>query len=265
MNRYPEKMEKRLLVVKHVEQEGPGYIGDLFAADGWDVQIADLFRGATLPHDLADIGGIVILGGPMSVYEEEAYPFLKDEELLITKALIEEVPVLGICLGAQLIVKTCGARITRSPKKEIGWFTVMKTPEGMKDNLFRGNPQHMTVFQWHEDTFDVPDDGVLLARGRVCRNQAFKVGHNAYGLQFHIEVTPEMVEAWMRDENGIDVKKIIRDGKKIMEDFADQGKRVITNFKRIVESSLRYRKVITQFVNDQKWSGRRQINWWEAV
>lgn len=123
----------------------------------------------------------------------------------------------------------------------------------------------MTVFQWHEDTFDVPDDGVLLAKGRVCRNQAFRVGHNAYGLQFHIEVTPEMVEAWMRDEKGIDVNKMIRDGRKILESFSDQGKRIITNFKKIVESSLQYRKIITRFVNESRWSERRQINWWEAV
>lgn len=258
-------MEKRLLVVKHVEQEGPGYIAELFAADGWEIQITDLSCGAVLPHDLDDIGGIVIMGGPMNVYEEEAHPFLKDEESFVRRALIDEVPVLGICLGAQLLAKTCGARITRSLKREIGWFTVTKTQEGLKDPLFRGNPQRMTVFQWHEDTFDVPDDGVLLATGRVCRNQAFRVGPNAYGIQFHIEVTPEMVEAWMRDEKGIDVNKIIRDGRKILESFSDQGKRIITNFKKIVESSLQYRKIITRFVNESRWSERRQINWWEAV
>lgn len=123
----------------------------------------------------------------------------------------------------------------------------------------------MTVFQWHEDTFDVPDDGVLLAKGRTCRNQAFKVGHNAYGLQFHIEVTQEMVETWMRNEDGINMKKIVRDGKKIMESFADQGKRVITNFKRIVESSLRYRNIITRFANEGRRSKQQRINWWEAV
>lgn len=259
-------MEKRLLIIKHAEHEGPGCIADLFSEDRWSVEILELSgTGIQLPNDLDDIGGIVILGGPMNVYQEDAYPFLKDEESLVRRALIDEVPLLGICLGAQLIAKTCGAAITKSPKKEIGWFTVMKTPEGMKDNLFRGNRQHMTVFQWHEDTFDLPDDGVLLAKGRVCTNQAFRVGHNAYGLQFHIEATSEMVETWMRNENEIDVKKILRDGRKIMEGFADQGKRVINNFKRIVESSLRYRRVIARFADENRWSEQRQINWWEAV
>ncbi len=256
-------MEKELLVIKHVEQEGPGYIADLFADDGWAVETLHLSgAGAALPDDLDDIGGIVIMGGPMNVYQEDAYPFLKKEESFIRRALIDEVPVLGICLGAQLIAKTCGARITRSPQKEIGWCTVTKTREGMNDNLFRGNPQRMTVFQWHEDTFDLPGDGVLLAKGRVCTNQAFRVGHNAYGLQFHIEATPEMVEAWMRDERGIDVARIIRDGKKIVERFADQGKRVITNFKRIVESSLQYRKVISKFIDEDTLPEQRPEDWW---
>ena len=258
-------MEKRLLVVKHVEQEGPGYIAELFSADGWEIQTADLSGGAVLPHDLDDIGGIVIMGGPMNVYDEETYPFLKEEESFIRRALIDEVPILGICLGAQLLAKTCGASVARSPKREIGWFTVAKTQEGLKDSLFRGNPQRMTVFQWHEDTFDVPDDGVLLAKGRTCMNQAFRVGHNAYGLQFHIEVTPEMLETWMRDAKGVNVKKMIRDGGKIMESFTDQGKRVITNFKRIVDSSLRYRDIITRFAKESRRPQQRRINWWETV
>ncbi|MBP7529620.1 MAG: type 1 glutamine amidotransferase [Syntrophorhabdaceae bacterium] len=256
-------MEKRLLVIKQVEEEGPGYIADLFLDDGWNVEVLELSgAGTNLPHDLDDVGGIVVLGGPMNVYQEDAYPFLRNEESFIRRALIDEVPLLGICLGAQLVAKTCGARITRSPKKEIGWSTVMKTREGMDDNLFRGNPQHMTVFQWHEDTFDVPDDGVLLAKGRVCPNQAFKVGHCAYGLQFHIEVTPEMVEAWMENERGIDVARIIRDGRKIMGSFADQGKRVITNFKRIVESSLQSRKVVARFMDEGSWPEQGQEDWW---
>ena len=244
-------MDKKLLIRKQVEQEGPGCIADLFSEDGWTVEVLDMSgRGAPLPHDLDGFGGIVILGGPMNVYQEDAYPFLKDEETLIRRALIDEVPLLGICLGAQLIAKTCGAAVMRSPKKEIGWFTVTKTLEGMKDSLFRGNPQHMTVFQWHEDTFDLPGDGVLLAKGRACANQAFRIGHSAYGLQFHIEATPEMVESWMRHEREVDVKRVLRDGRRIMEIFADQGKRVVTNFRRIAESSLQYRRVISRFVDE---------------
>lgn len=259
-------MEKKLLIIKQVEQEGPGCIADLFSEDGWTVETLEMSgAGTPLPHDLDDIGGIVILGGPMNVYQEEAYPFLKEEESLIRHALIDEVPLLGICLGAQLIAKTCGAAVMRSPKREIGWFTVTKTSEALKDSLFRGNPQHMTVFQWHEDTFDLPGDGVLLAKGRVCANQAFRVGHSAYGLQFHIEATPEMVESWMRDEKEIDVKKVLRDGRRIMETFVDQGRRVVTNFRRIVESSLRYRRTIARFVDERRWLEQRQINWWEAV
>lgn len=252
-------MEKILLVVKHVEQEGPGYIGDLFAADGWAIETVELSGAAVFPRSLEGIGGVVILGGPMNVYEEEAYPFLKDEESFIRRALIDEVPILGICLGAQLLAKTCGARITRSPQKEIGWSTVTKTSYGMEDSLFRGNPQRMTVFQWHGDTFGLPDEGVLLAKGRVCKNQAFRVGHNAYGLQFHIESTPEMIEVWMREEKGVDVKRIINTGSEIIESFTEQGKRIVANFKKIVESSLQCRNVIYHFVDGRKMTGKRQI------
>lgn len=259
-------MEKMLLVIKHVEQEGPGYIGDLFTAEGWGMEVLEMSRGtAALPVTLDDVGAVVILGGPMNVDEEEAYPFLRREESLIRRALIDGVPLLGICLGAQLIAKTCGARVKRLPRSEIGWFTVHKTIDGMKDNLFRGNPRYMTVFQWHEDTFDMPVNGVLLVRGTVCRNQAFKVAHNAYGLQFHIEATPEMIGEWMGRVEGVYGRKAIREGEKIMDVFIEQGKRVISNFKKIVESSLIYRKVITGFVEDQERSGRRKINWWEAV
>lgn len=257
-------MEKHILILKQVEQEGPGLIENIFAANGWGIKTVELSRGEKLPSDFDETGALVVLGGPMNVYEENKYPFLKDEESLIMKALIEEIPVLGICLGAQLLAKTCGARVKKAPLKEIGWYRVEKTSDGKKDTLFNKSPDHIKVFQWHEDTFDMPEGAVLIAEGKDCKNQGFRVGQNAYGLQFHIEVTEDMIQGWFHsEEKEALVEKILRDTKKIMENYQIGAKQIILNFMRIAESSLRLRRVIKLFVEDGKTTKKRQpALWW---
>ena len=209
-------MEKQILIIKQVEQEGPGLIEDIFVESGWSIKTVELSQGEKLPSGFDETGALVLLGGPMNVYEEKKYPFLKEEESLIRKALVEEIPVLGICLGAQLLAKTCGAQVKKAPQKEIGWYKVEKTDDGKKDVLFNTGADRIQVFQWHEDTFDVPEGAVLLAEGKDCKNQAFRVGQNAYGLQFHIEVTEDMIRDWFQsgEEKAI-VEKILRDTRKV--------------------------------------------------
>ncbi len=190
--------------------------------------------------DLDSAAGIVMLGGPMNVYQEEEYPFLKKEDLFIKGVLREEIPFLGICLGSQLLAKACGAAVTKSPEKEIGWYDVQLTEEGQQDELFHGLGQTLSVFQWHGDTFAVPDNGILLATGRPCRNQAFRVGRCAYGLQFHPEVTAAMVRTWSEEEG-------ISFGGGLIEEeaaaqragFERQAQRLSDNFTRVVASSVR--------------------------
>ena len=259
-------MEKHILIIKQVEQEGPGLIEKIFAADGWVLRTVELLHGEKLPSDFDETGALVVLGGPMNVYEEKQYPFLKEEELLIRKALIEEVPVLGICLGAQFLAKTCGARVKKAPHKEIGWYKVEKTGDGKKDALFTTGPDRIQVFQWHEDTFDVPEGAILLAEGKDCKNQAFRVGQNAYGLQFHIEVTEDMIQNWLQSgqEEAV-VEKILRDTKKVWENYHTEAKRILLNFMRIAESFLRLRQVIKLFVEEGKETKRRKpALWWSA-
>ncbi len=162
-----------------------------------DLNIVDLSKADLLPSDLSDIKAVISLGGPMNVYEEDKFPFLKDEDKLLKEALRNEIPILGVCLGAQLLAKASGAKVVKAKEKEIGWHEVKLTAEGKIDPLFAGFPPELKVFQWHEDTFDIPLEGILLAGSKVCPNQAFRVGENAYGLQFHLEVAPDMIESWI--------------------------------------------------------------------
>jgi GMP synthase-like glutamine amidotransferase len=258
-------MDKTILIVKHIEQEGPGLIGQFFRDDGWELRTIELGNGEKLPDSLHDISAVIILGGPMNVDEEDLYPFLKEEEKLIRKALIEEIPMLGICLGAQLIAKTCSAAVTKASEKEIGWYHVTLTEEGQKDSLFRGLPKNIPVFQWHEDTLELPANGVLLAQSKKCRNQAFRIGNNVYGLQFHVEVTDDMIEAWMKDEAGkVNIEKIMSDTQRVRDDFEQQAKQIFLNFKSLVESELRIKRVMELFVEDEKKAKKKKLLWWDT-
>lgn len=185
-----------VLIIKHVNIEGPGLIEDVLAQQKISYQTVDLYLGTPLPK-IEDFSHIIILGGPMNVYEEGQYPFLRDEDLLIKEAIQRGRAILGICLGAQLIAKALGAKIIKAPAKEIGWFDVLLTEEGSRDSLFSNLPKIFSVFQWHEDTFEIPRGGRWIATSNPVSHQAFRYGGNVYGLQFHLEVTEKMVREWM--------------------------------------------------------------------
>jgi GMP synthase (glutamine-hydrolysing) len=253
-------MNEQILVVKHVEDEGPGLLGDYFTDLGWDVNLIEAFRGDNPPANLDDLSGVVILGGPMNVYEEEAYPFLRSEERFIKRVLSEEVPFLGVCLGGQLLAKACGARVTRSPHEEKGWFEVKLTSAGLRDSLFRGLPDKLSVFQWHQDTFAVPETADLLATSQLCRNQAFRIGNAAYALQFHLEMTPEMVRSWAEAESAVDVGLIEEEGANRWLGFREQSTIVLGNFQRLMESSGRVKRTVRLFVETPQ--SRSPHLWW---
>jgi len=187
-----------ILVLQHIACEGPGLLAPILEARGLSLRTAHLGKDGPVP-DVASYQGLVVLGGPMNVDEEERYPFLRDEVRAIQQALRLGVPILGVCLGAQLLAKALGARVYPAREKEIGFSRVRLTEEGGRDPLFRTQGQFMTVFQWHGDTFDLPRGAVNLAASAVCPHQAFRYGRSAYGLQFHLEVTPGMVASWARE------------------------------------------------------------------
>jgi len=134
----------------------------------------------------------------MNVYEEAEYPFLRQEDELIREVVARGTPYLGVCLGAQLLAKALGARVYPNQVPEVGFHEVELTPSGRHSPLFSGFPGRFWAFQWHEDTFDMPEGAQRLATGLYCRNQAFRYGTNAYALQFHLEATPEMIADWCR-------------------------------------------------------------------
>jgi GMP synthase-like glutamine amidotransferase len=184
----------RVLVIMHVESEGPGVFGELLQAAGAEVRVARLHLGAVLPEP-RELDAVLSLGGPMNVYEEQRFPFLRDETRFLQAAAARDLPVLGICLGAQMIAKAAGAAVTKNLIEEIGWSSVSLTGEGLVDPLFRGLPAVLPVFQWHGDTFGIPEGGALLATGENCRHQALRF-RRSYGLQFHLEAERALLAEW---------------------------------------------------------------------
>ena len=192
-----------VLAFRHVPFEGVGRAGPVLAARGFAVEYVDLYRpDAPLP-DISQAAALIFLGCPMSA--NDSYPYLQREIGFIRAAVERRQPVLGICLGAQLTARALGAAVHRSPEKEIGWFDIHPTAEGARDPLFSVLEPTETVFHWHGETFDLPSGASRLAYSAACPNQAFRAGPNVYGLQFHLEVTPEMIADWCcQDENAPD-------------------------------------------------------------
>jgi GMP synthase (glutamine-hydrolysing) len=186
------------LVLMHVANEPAGTLSEDLAAAGVSVRTVRLYAGEALPGDVAEVDLIVSMGGPLNVYEEDQYPFLAPEVAFLAKGLAADVPMLGVCLGAQMIARAAGARVVRSPEPEVGWGTIRLTEAGAADPLLGDWPKSLRVLQWHDDMFELPAGAALLATADACPNQAFRLG-NAYGLQFHVEATCEMAAAWFAD------------------------------------------------------------------
>ena len=187
----------RALVLQHVAVEGPGRLAPYLEARGWQLETVALHTGARPPEDARGYQAIIVMGGPMGVYDEAEYPFLRTEHHFLRRAIAQDVPLLGICLGSQLLAKALGARVYRNPQKEIGWYTVDLTPAGAADPLFAGLASPVPVFQWHGDAFDLPTGAIALASSPLCAHQAFRYGERVYGLLFHLELTPAMIQTWM--------------------------------------------------------------------
>jgi GMP synthase-like glutamine amidotransferase len=196
----------RIAAFRHVPFEGLGLLEASLQARGVSIEYVDSYRlGARWPR-AEDFAALVFLGGPMSVNDELSY--LRREMEIVREAVAREQPVLGICLGAQLIAKSLGAAVYRNSRKEIGWFPVEFTEAAADDPLFSGLREE-TVFHWHGETFDLPPGAELLASSALCRHQAFRVKSFIYGLQFHLEVTPFMVSDWcLQNENCGDVREL---------------------------------------------------------
>ena len=186
-------MAKNILVIQNIGCEHLGNLAKLFELDGFNVTILNS-QNDLIPTDLISYSGIIILGGPMSVYDNYAY--LKNEQKLIKKAVDMNIPTLGICLGSQLIAEAMGGKVYPGNLKEIGWHDIEITENGSRD-IFNGIATlKNTVFQWHGDTFELPESAIILAKSDTYV-QAFRI-KTAIGIQFHIEVDESMIDEWIR-------------------------------------------------------------------
>jgi GMP synthase-like glutamine amidotransferase len=181
----------RAHVFQHVPFEGLGSIEPWLRARRAAVSFTRFYESAALPA-LGDIDLLIALGGPMSVNDEDVLPWLRSEKQFVASAIAAGKPVLGICLGAQLIASALGARVYPGPQKEIGWFPVFAAEAGAR--AF-GLPAEFLAFHWHGETFDLPPGATPLCRSAACANQAFSVGPRALALQFHLETTPASADA----------------------------------------------------------------------
>ncbi|HEY3069685.1 MAG TPA: type 1 glutamine amidotransferase [Gaiellaceae bacterium] len=186
----------RCLVLQHIACEPPGSYEDVLHERQITVDRVELDEGEALP-DWRQYDLIVAMGGPMSANDDAQLPWLAEEKAAIRDAVGAGIPYLGVCLGAQLLAASLGARVYPGPAPEVGVLPVSLTDEGRADPVFSVLPREFATLQWHGDTFDLPEDAVLLIRSPAYPNQAFRVG-SAYGVQFHLEVSASMAAEWAR-------------------------------------------------------------------
>ncbi len=188
-----QKRSLRIHYLQHVPFEGPGFIESWALVRNHRLTSTRLYDGQRLPG-VEKLDWLIVLGGPMNVYEHDRYPWLAREKRFIGEALHGEKVVIGICLGAQLLANVLGAKVMRNPGLEIGWHTVEKTEQASRSALSGFFPERFPAFHWHGDTFEIPHGAVHLARSSACENQAFAFGSRVVGFQFHLESTRESVE-----------------------------------------------------------------------
>jgi GMP synthase (glutamine-hydrolysing) len=172
--------------LQHVSFEGLGCIEPWLAEKNHEVSCTRFRAGDRLP-DTEAVDGLIVMGGPMGVYDEDIYPWLADEKAFIKDVIAQDRPVLGICLGAQLIAEVLGSNVWKNEQPEIGFFPMT----GKKVSSHWKLPDEFTAFHWHGDTFGIPDGAMHLASSKACRNQAFIYKNKVLALQFHLETTPE--------------------------------------------------------------------------
>jgi GMP synthase (glutamine-hydrolysing) len=235
-------LHKKILCIQNIACETLGTLEGLLRSEGYGISKIQASKDP-IPRSAKELSAIIILGGPMSVYDGIKY--LNEEQILIRDAIQRKIPTLGICLGSQLIAGAIGGTVYKGVKKEIGWYRVSLTEKGL-NSLFKGfNKTHFRVFQWHGDTYTLPPKTEILAYSNLYP-QAFRFGA-AYGLQFHLEVTAEMIRSWIEEYNKeisderLIIEKILPTSNNEIQDLERKCHRVWSNFSRIISESSEIR------------------------
>lgn len=225
----------RIHYLQHVAFEGLGYIETWANQNKYPLTSTRYYESWKLP-ELSAFDWLIIMGGPMGVYDENKFFWLSEEKAFIEKTIRANKTVIGICLGAQLIATALGARVYPNTKKEIGWFPVTKTTASENHFLFKDLPDTCPVFHWHGDTFDLPDGAVHLLQTSICPHQAFIWNKKVLGLQFHLEVTPQTLTSMIDNCR-----------QELIRDTFVQNEKEISNCSGLCESSNLYLKnILTQ-------------------
>ncbi|MEP0826527.1 MAG: type 1 glutamine amidotransferase [Nitrososphaera sp.] len=227
----------KILSIQNISCETLGALEQLFRSDGFEIETINAQQGGTVPATSKGYAAVVVLGGPMAVYDNLSY--LQKEQDLIKDSIKNNTPVLGICLGSQLIAQAAGGKVYKGGKKEIGLSSVYITPASSND-IFRGvTDKTIRVFQWHGDTYDLPSNAKMLAYSDLYP-QAFRIG-SAVGVQFHLEVDKPMIESWIREYNAeIEAEQIepanLLPSPNDLEELSARCRTVYNNFTRVLKS-----------------------------
>ncbi|MEE2962161.1 MAG: type 1 glutamine amidotransferase [Myxococcota bacterium] len=218
---------KRILVFQHVPYEPLGTLDPLLKKAGFRIRYVNFSREPKANPSIEKYDGVVALGGPMNVGQVEDYPHLATEIRVLQKCIANEMPILGICLGAQLLSKALGGKVTPNPQREVGWYDVTLTEEGQKDPLLKHLEVSHPIFQWHGDTFSIPPGATHLATTSTCTNQAFRYKDNIYGFQFHLEVDQSLIGRWLNTPRYVEEMKSCNSCKTPEEIIATTEKNIV--------------------------------------
>ncbi len=202
-------------IISHVAHEGPGYLAEFLARKRIAHELICIEDGAELPDTLEGTSGIVFMGGPMSV--NDPLPWIARETALIRRAVDADVPVLGHCLGGQLMAKALGAKVRRNPVSEIGWLPVEVVPSALARSWVGELPDSFPVYHWHGETFELPEGVTHLLRSQGCPNQAFVRGKHL-ALQCHVEMTPQMIRDWIGRGGELRPSPTVQSGPEMLRD-----------------------------------------------
>jgi GMP synthase-like glutamine amidotransferase len=213
----------RIHYFQHVAFEGPAQIEKWAKDSGHSLAGTRFFADEKIP-DADAYEMLVVMGGPMSADDDRRFAWMRAEKEAIAAAMKKDLKVLGVCLGAQLIARVLGARVYANREKEIGWWPVELNPPKVRQHPLNVLSQRNTVFHWHGDTFDLPKGTALLARSRACENQAFGLGQNVVGLQFHLEIGATHIQSLLRHAaDDLTSGGFVQDGNKMLELAATQA------------------------------------------